>query len=261
MIPFFQYNTIMFGPVTIQVWGTCVALGIIAAVLLMQRLAKKYFLSKELLLDLAMWVLISAFLFARVFHVVFYDLAFYMAHPIDVLKFWQGGASSLGGFFGAGVALWLFCKKRKITWEQFLPYADVAAVSLWLGWGIGRIGCFLIHDHPGTLSHFVGAVQFPTGARHDLGLYESIVGFVLFIIFMSSFKWLVKKQWGLVAVCSSLLYAVARFFLDFLRATDVVGSDARYAHLTPAQWGMLLVVVALTSVLVSGTLKRPKKAV
>lgn len=259
MIPYFQYNAIIIGPVTIQVWGLMVALGIIAAVLCMRSLAKKYFLSFDLLLDMTTWVLVSAFVFARVFHVVFYARDFYLSNPWAALRIWEGGASSLGGFFGAILALWLFAKKRHITWQQFLPYADVAAVSLWLGWGIGRIGCFLIHDHPGTLSHFVTAVNFPGGARHDLGLYESIVGFTLFTVFILLFKYLVKKQWGLVTIYSSISYAVIRFFLDFLRAPVEQGGDARYWHLTPAQWGMMLVVVALTSVLVFGKLKRSKK--
>jgi phosphatidylglycerol:prolipoprotein diacylglycerol transferase len=126
---------------------------------------------------------------------------------------------------------------------------DVAAVSLWLGWGIGRIGCFLIHDHPGTLTHFVGGVQFPGGVRHDLGLYESLVGFALFLLSMLLFKRLVRRRWGLVTLVSVTLYAIARFFLDFLRATDIASADARYASLTPAQWGMIVLVTASLSVL------------
>lgn len=256
MIPFFQYNQILLGPVTIQVWGLMVALGIIAATFVMRFLSKKYFLSYELLLDLEIWILISAFVFARLFHVVFYNLDYYLINPIDIFKLWQGGASSLGGFFGAVLAIWFFMRKRAITWEQFLPYADVAALSLWLGWGIGRLGCFFIHDHPGTLSSFVGAVNFPGGARHDLGLYESIVGFVLFIVFGLLFRKLVKKQWGLVTVWSCIFYAITRFFLDFLRVSGVPGADNRYAHLTPAQWGMIVIVLALTSTLLSGKLRR-----
>lgn len=259
MIPYFQYNAFMIGPVTIQVWGLMVALGIIAAIVCMRVLAKKYFLSHDLLLDMAVWILVSAFIFARVFHVIFYAPGYFAADPWAILRLWEGGASSMGGFFGAVLAIWLFCRKRHISWREFLPYADVAAVSLWLGWGIGRIGCFLIHDHPGTLSHFATAVNFPAGARHDLGLYESVLGFVLFIVFILLFKRLVKIRWGLVAIFSSMAYAVVRFFLDFLRATDLPTSDTRFAALTPAQWGMVVVVLALTSLLVFGTLKRSNK--
>lgn len=254
MIPYFQYNAFVLGPITIQVWGLWVSLGIMAATFLQTRLARKYLLSEVVVLDATIWCLVSAFLFSRVFHVLFYHLDYYLLHPIDVLKFWQGGLSSLGGFFGALLALWLFAKKRKFTtWAEFAPYFDVMALGLWLGWGIGRIGCFLIHDHPGTLTHSVlGVKDYYGGTRHDLGLYESILGFVLFGIFALLFKRLFKIRSGLVAILSSLGYAVTRFFLDFLRATDLPGSDVRYYNLTPAQWGMLFVIFTLTFMLVFG---------
>lgn len=260
MIPFFQYNTILIGPVVLQVWGIWVSLGIIAALILATRLAKRLVLPEEPIVDMAIWALLGAFLGARAFHIVFYNLDYYLANPGEVLAFWHGGLSSFGGFFGAIFALYLFAKKRHFTLAELWPYFDIMAVSLWLGWGIGRIGCFFIHDHPGTLTHFLLGAQFPGGVRHDLGLYESILGFALFGIFILAFKPLIKKRWGLVTQLSSLGYAIARFFLEFLRATDLPGSDARYASLTPAQWGMLAVTVALTSLLIFGTVKQPKKA-
>lgn len=258
MIPYFQYNAIIIGPVIVQVWGLAVALGITAAVILAHRLARKFFLSSETVLDLALWCLVPAFIFARLFHVVFYNLNFFLLHPLEVFAVWRGGASSLGGFLGAALGLWLFAKRRRFGWKEFLPYCDVAALSLWLGWGIGRIGCFLIHDHPGVRSDFFLSVNYPGGARHDLGLYESILGFALFIIFALLFKRLIRIRWGLTAILSIISYAVVRFFLDFLRAVDLPGSDARYAWLTPAQWGMLLIAFALTASLISDKLKRRK---
>ncbi len=259
MIPFFQSNTILIGPLTIQVWGLMVSLGIIAGVLVMTRLAKKFFLSQEVVLDLAMWSIVGGFLGARLFHVIFYHLDYYLLHPSEVLKFWHGGASSLGGFFGAVVAVWVFAKCRHFTWAELFPYFDIGSVSFWLSWGIGRIGCFLIHDHPGTLSHFMLSVQFPAGARHDLGLYDSILGFALFGIFILLFKRFIKTGWGFVAGYSWIAYAVARFFLDFFRATDLAQSDVRYGHLTPAQWGMITLVIALTTILIFVKVKQPKE--
>lgn len=279
MIPYFQLTSFSLGPVTIHVWGLMVALGIVAATLLMTRLARRYLLSPQVSLDLVIWALVGGFLGARFFHVVFYSPSYYLAHPVDVLKVWQGGMSSLGGFFGAAVAAWLFSKVRRFSFKEMVPYLDIATVSLWLGWGIGRIGCFLIHDHPGTLSNSPLAVQFPSyqnvtclsldcpapgfwgkdiAPRHDLGLYESILGFVLFIVFIPLFKKLVKKGWGIVTMVSWMFYAAVRFFLDFLRATDLSFSDVRYAYLTPAQWGMLVLFFTLTFLFLSGIVRRQK---
>ncbi len=249
MIPYFQLNSFLVGPLTIQVWGLFVSLGILVALFLSYRLSNKYFLSYQLILDVAVWVLVLALIFARVFHIVFYDLSYYLTDPIEIFKFWRGGASSLGGFFGAGLAVWIFAKARKLTWKNLLPYFDMMAVSLWLGWGIGRLGCFFIHDHPGRLSNFILAVNFPGGARHDLGLYESLLAFVLFAIFFIFFERLVRRGWGWVFGLSAGVYAMARFLLDFLRARDLENADTRYLALTPAQWGMVAVIVTLTFVL------------
>jgi len=258
MLPYFQYNTILLGPIPIQVWGLFVSLGLIIAVLLAYKLAQKYLLSSDVVIDLAVWVLFGALFMARIFHVVFYEPVYYLANPTDVLKFWQGGASSLGGFIGAGLAVWLFAKIRKFSLKELLPYFDITALSLWLGWAIGRIGCFFIHDHIGRLSDFFLAVNFVDGSRHDLGLYDSLLALVLFISYFLLFKKLVKIHWGLVAILSFMDYAIVRFFLDFLRAEDIAQSDIRYLNLTPAQWGMMFIFIGLTGVLVWGILTKRK---
>jgi phosphatidylglycerol:prolipoprotein diacylglycerol transferase len=255
MIPYFQYNYIIVGFLTLQVWGMFVAAGIIIAVLLATHLTKKFILSEEVVLDSAIWMLVTAMVFARLFHVYFYNYDFYASHSIEILKFWKGGLSSAGGFFGAFFGLFLLAKIRRFKLKELWPYFDIMAVSLWLGWGIGRIGCFFIHDHPGLRSDFFLAVNFPEGSRLDLGLLESLVGFVLFGVFYYLFNRLIKKRWGLVAIYSFLSYVVIRFFLDFLRASDLPGSDARYAHLTPAQWFSIVVVVSLTAYLFSDKIK------
>lgn len=247
MIPYFVLEKIMLGPVTIHVWGIFVSLGIAAAVSFAYFLARGNSLSLPTIMDSAIWILIGAFLGARLFHVFFYEPAYFAAHPLDIIKIWQGGASSTGGFMGAGIGLYLFAKFKKMSFKNLLPYFDVLAVALWLGWGIGRLGCFLTHLHPGRRTDFFLGVAYPGGTRFDLGLMESLVGFILFAIFVFLFKRLSQKQSGLVAVYSVAVYAVIRFFLDFLRvsAREYSGADARYWFLTPAQWSTLLFLAAL----------------
>jgi len=258
MFPYIHYDYFLFGPLTIHVWGLMVSLGIIAGTLMARYLAKKYFYSADVILDMVVWILIGALVTARLFHVAFYEPLYYVQNPWDMIKFWQGGASSLGGFTGAGLALWLFAKTRRFGWKEILPYFDFSAVGLWLGWGIGRIGCFLTHQHPGKLTNLFLGINYPEGARFDLGIAESLVGFLLFVIFFLLFKRLVKIRWGLVASLSIASYAFLRFFLDFLRATpaDIAGGDVRYLALTPAQWGMSVVLLGLTATLVSGKIRR-----
>jgi phosphatidylglycerol:prolipoprotein diacylglycerol transferase len=253
MIPYFQYTLFYLGPVPIQVWGLMVALGMMAGVYLMYFLCKKDGFRVDFIFDLAVWIIVSALFFSRVFHVVFYNWSYYVEQPGEILKIWHGGLSSLGGFFGAALATVIFLKIKKITFEMFLPYADRGILGLWLGWGIGRVGCFLIHDHPGTLSHFILAVKYPNGVRHDLGLYESLTGFSLFIIFFIVYKLYPNLKKGLVVTISIAGYAIVRFCTDFLRTVDV-----RYARLTPAQWGMVGILIILTICTVLSTVNNSR---
>ena len=258
MIPFFRFTAFQIGPVTIQVWGLMVSLGILAALGFALYLSKKYILSSAIFTDLALYSIVGGMLGARLFHIVFYNSDYYLANPGEILAVWHGGASSLGGFFGAATAAYIFAKVRRFTWATLVPYIDIGVLSLWLGWGIGRIGCFLIHDHPGTLTHFVLGVRYPEGVRHDLGLYDSIVGFILFFIFWALFSRLTRKAPGLLTAASALSYALIRFCLDFLRATDLEGADIRYTYLTPAQWGML-VVIGLTGSFIYTKMRQHKR--
>jgi len=241
MIPFFEFEKIMVGSITIHVWGLMVALGTGVATFYAYKLAGRYLLSQAIVLDMTIWILAGAFIGARLFYAIFYEPAYFMAHPENIIKIWQGGLASSGGFIGALSAIYLFAKARKLKFNDLLPYFDILAVSLWLGWGIGRIGCFLTHLHPGKITNFFLAVNYPGGARFDLGLYESIVGFIIFTIFAIMFKRLIKKRWGLVALYSAASYLIIRFFLDFLRALpeEYPGGDVRYWALTPAQWAAL----------------------
>lgn len=245
MVPYVRFEQFSIGPFTIHIWGLMVALGIILAAMLTIKLAKKYFLAESIALDGIIWMILGAFIFARLFHVVFYEPMFYFLNPVEAVKIWQGGASSTGGFFGAVFALYLFAKKRHLKLRDLLPYFDIWALSLWLGWGVGRIGCWLTQQHPGKLTNLFMGVNYSGGTRFDLGFLEFILGFLLFIIFSLFFNKLIKIRYGLVAGWSVTIYAIARFGLDFLRATDLPQSDARYLLLTPAQWFMLAIIITL----------------
>jgi phosphatidylglycerol:prolipoprotein diacylglycerol transferase len=105
---------------------------------------------------------------------------------------------------------------------------------------VARIGCFLVHDHPGRLTDFPLGVRFAGGARHDLGLYEAIVLFAIAGLLWS--LWARRRLEGRLLGLLAILYGCARFLLDLLRASDVAYPDARYAGLTPAQYGSMLLV-------------------
>jgi phosphatidylglycerol:prolipoprotein diacylglycerol transferase len=238
VIPYFELPSIQLGPFTLQAFGVFAALGVYAAARLMVREAARRGLDPQPLSDYAVWGVVAGVVVGHLVHLFLY-------HPEElsswkrVLAFWEG-LSSFGGLLGGVLAGLVFFRRRRIPIHR---YGDAFALGIAPGWGIARIGCFVIHDHPGVKTSFPLAVDFPlraqatlgfSGTRHDLGLYDAVVllaiGAVLFA--------LDRRGWmrdRLLAVLA-LVYGTSRFFLDFLRATDVPYPDARYLGLTPAQY-------------------------
>lgn len=226
MIPYFQFTVVHLGPLTLYVWGIFAALGLLAGGWVAARLAKERGLKKEVIWDLAAVAGIAGIVGGRLFHVFLYAPGQYAADPLSALALWDGGISIMGSMLGAVAAVLLFLRKKKL---ELLPYLDTLTFGFPLGYAVGRIGCFLIHDHPGTLTHFFLGVKYPDGVRHDLGLYELFNGIGLFLLFLFLKKRGAKPPTYLVAFL--LWYGSVRFLLDFLRAADV-----RYFGLTPAQY-------------------------
>lgn len=237
MIPYFKLDSIALGPFPIHVWGLMVALGILTALYVAERRAKKNGLNAAKLLDLAAWAVVAAFIGARLFHVFFYDWQHFSASPLDIFKIWQGGLSSFGGFAGGALATILYVRLKKL---HFWDYADAIMYAFPLGLGIGRLGCFFTHLHIGKPSASPLAVAFPGGSRLDMGLIESLFGFLLFGIY---FFFLRKTPKQIFLPLTMFVYGVARFIFDFGRATDIAAADIRYAALTPAQYGSLLLII------------------
>ncbi len=237
MIPYFRYTVIPLGAINIQVWGLFVSLGIIIALIVGIREGRRRGLDAGVLTDFATWIMVPALIFARLGHAFAYEPSAFLHDPLKILRLWEGGMSSFGGFLGALIGALLFVKVHKI---DFHAHADVAAFAFPLGYGCGRIGCFLIHDHPGTLSHSLLAVQYPGGARLDHGLLLSLLGFAIFGFFLLIKRQQPdKRQKGFLPLLM-IIYGAVRFILDFYRAWDLPGSDVRYFGLTPGQYGSIL---------------------
>jgi phosphatidylglycerol---prolipoprotein diacylglyceryl transferase len=240
MIPWYSWHTIQLPLVTIQVWGLFVALGIaISIAILRVRAVRILMVSEEQVLRIAFFALIGGFLGARLMHVVFYEPAWYVAHPSYIFAVWQGGFSSFGGFCGAGCGAYLALFRSGLVsrWKQVLDEYLYAAVY---GWTVGRVGCAMIHDHWGIPCSCPLAVRLPDGsARLDMAVLE-IIGLLPILLFLWRYR-AVRAVQGLVSGSILLYYGVLRFFLDMFRATDISGSDARYYGLTPAQYCAILI--------------------
>lgn len=223
---------------SIKPFGVLVATGVYLGAYLAMRHGRKLRLNEAALASFIVWVVGAGFVGGHVLDTLFYYPGEVVKDPWSLLRLWEG-LSSYGGFFGAALGA-VFWKLRYKT--RLLPYADVVAASLPTGFAFGRLGCSLVHDHPGARSQAWFAVRYPDGGRFDLGLYEFSFVVALAITFLILQRR--PRPWGFYVGSMCLCYAPPRFALDFLRARDVFGADARYGGLTPAQWACLATVAA-----------------
>ena len=198
--------------------------------------------TKEMLDDFLTWGVIGVILGGRLGYVLFYKFSDYLAHPLDILKVWEGGMSFHGGFLGVLVAMWLFGRKHHIG---FWKVADFVAPLVPLGLASGRLGNFINGELWGRVTDINAfwAMGFPqaryedlTAAahnpqwaawlaqygmlpRHPSQLYQfALEGVALFVI-----VWLFSKKphpTGQVAMVFLAGYGFFRFIAEFARQPD-----------------------------------------
>jgi phosphatidylglycerol:prolipoprotein diacylglycerol transferase len=235
LIPYFELPSLRLGPFTIQAFGIFAAAGVYLAVRLTARAAAGRGLDPRPVVDYALWGLLAGVVSGHLVHLFLYHPE-ELRQPLRIVQVWEG-LSSFGGLLGGILAAAVFFRRRGL---RFHDYADAFALGVAPGWAVARIGCFAVHDHPGVRTSFPLAVAFPGGARHDLGLDDALVLFGI-----AAGLWLLDRRgWlrGRLLAVMAVLYGVARFLLDFLRASDVPYPDARYLGLTPAQYACFLLL-------------------
>ena len=137
----------LFGIGSFQVhsFGAMMAAGFIAAMFLMDRLNKRYG-SLPPSLDISsflMWIIIGGIAGARLCHVVeYWRQDGFAGDPARIFKIWEGGLVFYGGFAGAAVAFFAFCRKYRKE-RSVADFSDLLLCGLPLGHAFGRIGCFL----------------------------------------------------------------------------------------------------------------------
>jgi phosphatidylglycerol:prolipoprotein diacylglycerol transferase len=219
----------------VDIFGVLSALGVLTGALLAARAARRYAPGKDdPLKDMVTWAVGFGLFGGHFMHLFAYHPEELQADPLVILRFWEG-LSSMGGVLGALLGILIYFRRIGVPVG---PYLDALALGTAPGWMVARIGCFLVHDHPGVRTDFPLAIDFPAaqygGPRHDLGLYDALaLGLITLLLYgLSRLK---PKQGTLMGVLA-VTYSASRFGLDFLRAADLSYVDKRYLGLTPAQY-------------------------
>ncbi|ABN75351.1 prolipoprotein diacylglyceryl transferase [Cereibacter sphaeroides] len=188
-------------------------------------------MTEDQLERLLTWVILGVILGGRLGFVLFYQPAHYLAHPLDILKVWEGGMSFHGGFLGVMTALVAFCLKERIS---ILPVADLLAAATPPGLFLGRIANFINAELWGRPTTLPWGVAFPGEAaqscpgiegicaRHPSQIYEAGLEGILLFAVLSLLVW--RRGWlhwpGSVSGMFLAGYGATRFLVEFVRQPD-----------------------------------------
>lgn len=209
------------GPLAIRWYGLMYLLGFVAAYYLIRHLSRlrRLPLDNAGVSDLLFYCVLGVILGGRLGYVLFYDLSYYLEHPLQILAVWQGGMSFHGGLSGVVLAATFFCLVKKLPW---LLTADVLVTAATIGLGFGRLGNFINGELWGRVTDVPWGMVFPGAGplpRHPSQLYEAgLEGGVLFALLYLFHRLRLKEGVPFFSFC--LLYGLFRFGVEFVREPD-----------------------------------------
>lgn len=203
-IPYPNIDPVAFslGPLSVKWYGLAYMAGLLLGWWYVKRLVttdrlwrgNKSPMDANMMDDVLLVVTLGVVVGGRLGHVLFYEPSYYLSHPVEILKIWQGGMAFHGGALGVTIAMWLFSIWRKISMHSL---ADVVTAAVPIGLFFGRTANFINSEVVGTPSDVPWAMAFPgygPEPRHPAMLYEAVLeGAVLFAIL----AWLIWKRGSL----------------------------------------------------------------
>ena len=234
----FQLNKIaftLFGKLEVRWYGLIITTGIILAVLYCAYRSAECGVTKDDLLDLALYTVIFGVLGARLYYVLMTLGTYSYKNIIDVFAIWEGGLAIYGGIILGVVAAVLFSRAKKIN---FFDFGDMAVICLLIGQMIGRWGNFVNAEAFGGITSLPWGMSINGAAMcHPTFLYESLwnlVGFV-FLHFYSRHR---RFKGELILIYFGW-YGLGRGWIEGLR------TDSLYLGNTDIRVSQLLAVVSL----------------
>jgi len=211
------------GPVMITWHGFFTAVGVLAGIWYVTRLATERGFTEDDIMSLALWCVVGGIVGARVFHVI--DAwEFYASNPVAILRVNEGGLAIWGTIVGGPIAGTIYARRNGLSVPRLL---DICGLGLILGMAIGRLGDVVNGEHHGVAPSI--PIPWSVMYTHPMTLGEPglavhlAVGYELvwdmFVFAVCS--WLLYRRvlprdsmvfWAMIA-----LYSAGRFVVQFFR--------------------------------------------
>jgi phosphatidylglycerol:prolipoprotein diacylglycerol transferase len=151
------------------------------------------------------------------------NFSHYKAHPVDIIKIWEGGLVFSGGLVAVVLVMIWYLRRHRLS---FRPMGDLCAPGIAIGQAIGRLGCFMAGCCYGRPTDLPWAVTFThpqslaplNTPLHPTQLYSAFSGFIIFLVLMFLNA---KKQFqGQVFIWFLILHSTARLFMERFRGDE-----------------------------------------
>lgn len=237
---------IQIGSFTIYSYGVMMAIAFGIGIWLAYRQAEGCNIEKNIILDIGLYLILSAFVGGRLFYILT-NLGDFVVHPLSMV-FSRSGFVFYGGFVVAIITVAIYLVKRKVS---FGKVADLFAPSVAVGEAIGRIGCFLHGCCYGKATSLpFGVIMLPEHIHpiHPTQAYNSLFNAGLFLFLL-----LLRRKWktfdGQIFCWYLILHSVGRFTTEFFRGD----SSLILWNLTSAQLiSILLGLIGIVIIAVKG---------
>jgi phosphatidylglycerol---prolipoprotein diacylglyceryl transferase len=257
------------GPITVYTYGVLLAAAYLFGLQLARTRAKQRGLDANRVLDLGIYIIISALVGAKLLLLIT-DFKSFTADPRELLTLARSGGVFYGGLIVAVVvALWYIRRVGLPLWTT----CDVFAPGIALGHVVGRFGCLFAgccYGKPTTKpwgitfsDPFAAAnVGTPLGVPlHPTQVYEAGAELLILIVLL-----LTERKGrpfpGRTFWLYMLLYAISRFIIEFYRGDDrgMVGMFSTSQFISIVLAPLAVVMLVYLSRIVTPEPKRARKA-
>jgi len=245
------------GNFAVRWYGLLFASGFVIGYYIMKKIFANEGYGDATLDRLTVYVAIGTIVGARLGHCFFYEPAYYLANPVEILKVWHGGLASHGAAIGILLALWFFVRKEK---KPYIWAIDRVVIVVALAGALIRLGNLMnseIYGVETTLPWgFVFLRNGETAPKHPTQIYESLAYLITFGVLMWLYwKNLGKQKPGLLFGIFLVLVFGFRFFVEFVKE-DQVAFEAGM-KLNMGQWLSIPLVLGGIAILVWAYRKKP----
>ncbi len=209
------------GFLTVRYYSLFFVAGIVLAYFIAKAKALKKGISELLFDEIIFWTILTGFISARLYYVLFY-FDQYKSNLPEIFMIWHGGLAIYGGLIGGLVALYFLSKKHQIN---FFSITDAIVFALPLAQSIGRFGNYFNYEAFGRPTNlpwkmFVPEQFRPEGFSTFSFFHPTFAYEILFNLFVFLLLWRIEKKafkTGVLTGAYLVLYSIGRFFIEQVR--------------------------------------------